>query len=417
MKKKYFILILIVIITFTASYFLKSDKATEVAVMKSYIGSITKTIEVSGIINSNDIETIQLNPGAEVVKVYVSENEQVQANQLLAELDNSELVISLEKAMINLEDLKAKLNDIKMNNSDVFILDNSLARKKEEYNKISDELNIAKEDLEKAKILYDENAISKAEYDKYVEIANSLNSKLKAAKLNLDDAIVNYNDLEKQKINNQLAIERQIKLVELDIKSINKKIEETKIYSSINGIVTELPLQEARKILNGETIRIYGTDFYELIAYVSQEDAIFIKENQKSIVTIDGLNTSYEGTVAFVSKTASTDNTNSLLPKIEIKIKINNHDNNVVSGYEAEAMIIIDSKDKQLVVKKESIKKEDDKEFVYILKDNIAKKIFIETGMSDDYLVNILDGIKENEIVIINPPVDLIDGDEVKATE
>lgn len=417
--KKYKLLILsaVVILAAVAGYFLIfNDNSKEVSAMKSYKASITKTVDVSGTINSSDIEVINLEPGKLVVKTYVKVNDAVEKNQLLAELDMDDLYISLEKAKLNLEDLNTKLKDTS-DNSDLLLLSNSIEKNKENYTKLSEDLFVAKEDLKKAENLYAENVISKAEYDKYVSQANNISSNLKTAELSLKDASVNYSKQEEQKIQDKLSLERQVKSVNLDIESLTKKIEDSKIYSSIDGIVTEFPIKESQKILNGEMITIHSNSSLELTALVAQQEAILIKEGQKSIVKVEGLNASYEGVVSFVSRLAASDNSGSTVPKVEIKIKILNADENLDFGYEAEANIIIDSQQDVLVVKNESIKKEDNKEYVYLLKNNAAKKTYVETGLTDGYLINIISGLNEGDVVIVNPPFDLTDEMKVKQVE
>ncbi len=417
-KNKLLIILSAVSILAVAAYFLLfNDNSVEVSTMNVSKANIIKTIGVSGIINSKDMEVISLVPGKEVVKTYVEENDVVMKNQLLAELDAEDLIISLQKAKLSLEDLNAKLNDLNNNQNDLTILKNTVEKNKENYSKLSNDLSVAQEDLTKAEGLYAENAISKAEYEKYVTAVNNLKSNLKTQELNLLDSNVNYKDKTEQQTFDKLSLERQIESINLDIESLNKKLEDTKIYSSIDGIVTEFTLKELQQTLNGEKIIIHSNSSLELTSLVSQQDAVLIKEGQKSTITIDGLNTSYEGVVSFVSKVASTDNDRTTKPKVEVKIEIINSDENIAFGYEGEAQIIIGSQDDVLVVKNESVKSENNEEFVYVLNNNIARKTSVETGLTDGYLTVVKSGIKENDTVIVNPPYDLIDGMMVKKAE
>lgn len=70
-----------------------------------------------------------------------------------------------------------------------------------------------------------------------------------------------------------------------------------------------------------------------------------------------------------------------------------------------------------MVVKNESVKNENNEEFVYILNNNVAVKTSVETGLTDGYLTVVKSGIQENDTVIVNPPYDLIDGMMVKKVE
>ena len=135
-KSKLLTLLGALLIVAVATYFLLfNDKSVEVSTMNSYKASIVKTIEVSGIINSKDIEIISLVPEKKVVKTYVEENGIVKKNQLLFELDAEDLQISLQKAKLSLDDLNAKLNDLNNNQSDLIILKNTVEKNKENYSK------------------------------------------------------------------------------------------------------------------------------------------------------------------------------------------------------------------------------------------------------------------------------------------
>lgn len=410
------ILIAVVIIAAISVSFLNKKSALEVSVMKSYKGTITNAIEVSGVIDSNEIEVIPLEAGRKVTKTYVKENDVVKENQLLAELDTSDIDLSIEKAKVNLEDLNIKLNNLTTDKSNTILLSNALARSNEEYLTVSADLLTATENFKKAKNLYDENTISKADFDKYAIQVDKLTSNLKKAELIVNDATENYKNNEEQKNQNISSLQRQIESLELDIKSLNKKIEDSKIYSNTEGYITEFPLEESNKIIAGQKITIYGTSSYELKAEVIQQDAVLIKEGFKSSINIDGLNNRYEGAVTFVSKTAASDN-NGSEPKIEIRIQIINPDDSIIFGYEGKADIIVDSVDNAVILKNECIKKEDNNKFVYIVDENVAKKIYVETGITDRYLTNITSGISENDVVILNPPLNLTEGINVKVMD
>lgn len=413
-KYKYLFFVSAVIITAVLYLLFFNKETVEVSTMNTYRGSVTRIIEVSGSINSDSVEIIPIEPNVNVLEVYVKENDNVEKNQILAKLDAEQLNISLEKAKLNLEELKADLNNISGDNSKAILSANALSRSNENYSKLSKDLENAKDELQKAKNLYNENVISKAEYDRYEQNVYDVSSMLKTAELNLSDTTVNYKESEEQKNQDILSLERQIKSLNLDIESLTKKINDAVIYSSTNGVVTEFPLKQDRKTLSGERIVIHSTENYEFVSNVAQKDAVLIREGQKSIIEVDGIYTQYEGIVTQVSKTAQDDNTGSKLPKVEMKIKVLNLDDNIAFGYEGQAKIIIDSKDDALIVKNESIKTEDDKKFIYMLKGNTAFKKFITTGLTDGFITSVEEGLQENDEVIINPPFDLVDGVIVK---
>lgn len=419
MKKniKTVIIIVTVIIIFLFVYFMlsKDDEAVEVTTMKAYYGSVTKSIELSGVIKSADYEEITISSELKILKTYVEENSTVEKGQFLAELDSTDLLIELKKSEINLEKLYSDLDELKNSDSQVSILKNKLLKNQEEYNNVKTDLESSYEDLKIISVLYDENAISKLEYDRYVSAAKDLESKLNIAKLDYSDAEANYNDYIESVQIDTINTGRDINTLKLDIENINNKIENNKIYASVNGVVTEFPLNEGRKTSAGSKIIIYDTNSYEFTAKAPQEDAVLIREGQKSMVYLDGMNSVYEGDVINVGKTAEIDKeSGSKTPKVEITIKITNSDNFIKSGYEGKANIIIDISENSLLLKNESLKRDaDGKMYLFVLKNNTVEKKYVVTGLSDGYLTDV-SGISEGEKVILNPPEELIDGDSVK---
>lgn len=414
MRLMFLVVITVILLMIFYFLFLNNESRIQVNAMESYIGNVSKTIDLSGVVNSSDYEEITVSSNLEVLNTYVKENDIVEPGQLLAELDSTELLISLEKSKISLEQLKSDLNLEKsgLGNSEKDILKNSLSRSNEELERIKKDLEFAVENLEKSKALYEENAISQAEYEKQITNTKDLESSLKTAELNYNDANSKYNDYFDNNKQNIESIERQIKSAILDVESLNNKIEKNKIYSTIPGVVTEFPLSKLKETSSNDKIVIYNTNSYEFIAKVAQEDAIFIKNGLKSTVTVKGIINSYEGVVSNVGQFAEIDSASgSKTPKVEVEIKISSPNNSLASGFDGDAIVEIDSKENVLLVKSECIRKDiENKEYLFVIENGIAKKIYIEIGLTDGYNTIVLTGINEKDIVILNPPAELNDG-------
>jgi multidrug efflux pump subunit AcrA (membrane-fusion protein) len=410
--------IVLIVLYFSIS---NDDKSLiQVNTMEVSIGSVSKNIDFSGTVNSSNYEEITVPSNQDVLNIYVEENDLVKKDQLLAELDSTELLISLEKAQIALEQLRTDLTLEKngTGNSEKDILSNSLSRSKEEFIKIKKDLELSVENLEKIKNLYEEGAVSQAEYDNQVSETKDLESSLKTAELNYNDANVKYNDYFDNKKQNEESLERQIKSSLLDIESLNNKIEKNKIYATISGVVTEFTLSKSKQTSSNDTIVIYDTNSYEFVAKVPQEDAVYIKNGQNSTVFIKGISDSYDGIVSQVGQTAEIDTeSGSQTPKVEIRINIENSNSYIASGFEGDAKVEIDTKANTMVVKNECIKKDDNnEEYLFIVENEIARKVYIKTDLTDGYNTSVLSGIKENDAVILNPPEELSDGMIIKVT-
>ena len=183
-KNKLLIGLLVVAIAIVGVYFLSSNKEVlQVDTMKSSMGSITKKIEITGTINSDDIEIISLPSNVNVINTYVKENDLVEENKLLAELDSEVLVLSLEKAKLNIQQLKSDLNSLYTNNTDSILLENEILKKEEEFLVLSNDLIKANEDLQRAEVLYDKGAISQVELEEHITNVDNINSKIKTTEI------------------------------------------------------------------------------------------------------------------------------------------------------------------------------------------------------------------------------------------
>jgi HlyD family secretion protein len=60
-------------------------------------------------------------------------------------------------------------------------------------------------------------------------------------------------------------------------------------------------------------------------------------------------------------------------------------------------------------------KDKDDNSFVYVVENNRAVKRLIKIGTETEFDMQVIEGLKENESYIKNPPVALKEGDRVKA--
>ncbi|HHY78002.1 MAG TPA: efflux RND transporter periplasmic adaptor subunit, partial [Clostridiales bacterium] len=99
------------------------------------------------------------------------------------------------------------------------------------------------------------------------------------------------------------------------------------------------------------------------------------------------------------------------------EITIDNADEILKAGYEADAEIILSEKTDTIAVNYEAVQTDENgNKYIFVVEDNIAKKRIVETGLETDFEIEILSGLKKGEIYITNPPADLMDGETVVTT-
>ena len=233
--------------------FSQKEELPEISVEKAKRKDITRIINVTGKIESADLQEISLPQNREVDKVYVEENEIVQSGQILAEINSEELIINLQKAEIELQQLNAELKDTldrynSINRQKVF---NAVQIAKEEYELAENYRKTAEDNLAKTKTLYENNGVSLQEYQQHQDSYKSSDKQYNIAKLKYEDALAVYNDFDNSKALTVDSIKRQIQSKELEIEKMNLEIDNNKIYASVSGKISDFPLKEKSKINPG----------------------------------------------------------------------------------------------------------------------------------------------------------------------
>lgn len=421
-RKSFRILALLVIGALAAFYiFGRGGGGVEVRAMTASKTDITKTVSMSGTVEPVASEVITVQQGLKVLKVHVSENDTVEPGQIIAELDSTELRLSLEKTSLSLEQIEDELGTLKNTSisSDQAILKNALDRAKEDYNKAVADASKGAQDLASYKVLLDEGAISKSDYDNRLSAQMSLEAYRNTSLLNYEDATLRYSQFVKSSSDGVQGLDRQRQSILLDMELLQNSINDTIVKSNISGMVVDLPLEEGRDVPTGAEVIIHGSEGVEFVAFVTQEESLLISVNQKAIVQVPGSGTSYDGSVSFVGKLAKVEpSSGSRTPKVEVRILLSDTDDKVIPGFDADAEVATDSKAGVLSVKTEAVRYDDSGvPFVYAVSGGRAVKTPVELGISDGYIVEIKSGLNENDQVILNPQMEISDGTEVSILE
>lgn len=84
-------------------------------------------------------------------------------------------------------------------------------------------------------------------------------------------------------------------------------------------------------------------------------------------------------------------------------------------GYNVDLNITTARRKAALVVPYEAIVEDGNESAVFVVKDGVARKRQVRTGISDEMRVEILDGVSSGDRVILNPPEKLEDGSLVRS--
>ncbi|MCM1023686.1 MAG: efflux RND transporter periplasmic adaptor subunit [Prevotella sp.] len=134
--------------------------------------------------------------------------------------------------------------------------------------------------------------------------------------------------------------------------------------------------------LSGTIMKNLTKDETYVQTYVPEQDISKVEPGQTAEITGEAFpGIVFSGTVDKISDTASkVQFGNVQKTAVEVKIKIDDPDEILKQGYTASVQIITSEPDTVSLVPYEAVDQDDNGEFVYVLRDGKAEKLYIETG-------------------------------------
>lgn len=403
-KRKRIVFLSITIVAIIASLvFVSASRNRQNVVIVNTIsiepGGITVSVPANGIIEEVTKHLIINESRAKVLSVEVKEGDEVYADQILAHLDATDVSIRLQ----------IKKNLLEMDKLDLEKLENSKEKTKATLLRSK---NDSEEAMERSKALFEAGAISRLDYEQGLEAFESAIKDYEDFKNNRDNLSI---DIEKMKI--KLAITR------IEIGELVKEQERagTEIISPIHGIVTKVGIEEGMSV-SPSTPSFIVSDLSELKIEinVSEYDIAKIKIGQRVEINSDAIGdeTLYgevEKIAPVASRLSSGQVTETVIP---VTIKVKGTHEGIRPGFSVRTRIICEQKENIIVVPFDTVSTEPNgAKVIYIVENDLLKKVEIQTGIESDFEIEIVRGISLGDKVVLNPTSALKDGMKVNVVE
>ncbi|MBZ4646792.1 MAG: hypothetical protein JG777_2281 [Clostridia bacterium] len=214
--------------------------------------------------------------------------------------------------------------------------------------------------------------------------------------------------------------QKKIEIAQLEVQELEKKLQQQPkvLKSPITGIITAVNVKKG-SVTNSlqPIITISDIDNLQVKVNIGEYYISKIKEGQKVEITGDAFEgICYSGRVQKISPIAKqVPSGQSSETVIELTVDVIDENTVLKPGYSTEVKIITDTKDNTLILPYEAIVQDsDNNDIVYVVKDNRAYKRKVVTGAELELEIEILEGLKKGEKVILNPPKKIKDGTKVR---
>ncbi len=182
------------------------------------------------------------------------------------------------------------------------------------------------------------------------------------------------------------------------------------IRADYDGIVTSIDVTEGSNVSSGAKIAtLKSTEDIVIKCTVNKYDIVNIEEGQTATVNIK--NKTYTGKVSRIERMAKDSGQSS---GIGVEVSLDEPDSDIILGIEAKTKVCTADLTDAIAIPNEALNEDEDGAYVFILQNGKVYKTFVETGVRNDQMTEILSGIREGDKVVWNDSVMLTDGMSVK---
>jgi HlyD family secretion protein len=400
---------------------------------------ITETVSANGKIQPETEVKISPDVPGEIIELPVKEGDKVSKGQLLAKIKPDIYISDVER-------MEAALNNAVA----------SLANSKARFLQSKAQFTNTTASYERNEKLWKKEVISASDWD-------AAKSAYEVAKADVEAA--------QQTVN---SAEYNVKSAQASLKEARDNLTKTTIFSPIDGTVAKLEVEKGERVVGTsqfqgtEMMKVADLNEMEVDADVNENDIVRVHKNDTALIEVDAyLNRKFTGLVTEIANSANTTSTTSTdqVTNFTVKIRIirESYKDLLINkepgyspfrpGMSATVDIMtkkvynmlsipvqavttrIDTIKKKALMEKEKINAQNNgnekvkqkqnndvvQEYVFLYVNGIAKMQKVKTGIQDNSYIEITDGLKEKEEVIVAPyrsvSKDLKNGDKVKKVE
>jgi len=403
---KYLIIAAVVLIVFAligkkAGWFGGVDKV-KVSVENPQKQTITELVTASGKIQPETEVKISPDVSGEIVELNIKEGDEVKKGDLLLKIKPDIYISAVERATAAVNSAKANLANTKA----------MLEQVKARYSQ-------TQKAYDRNKVLWEEKTISDAEYESSLSSFEMVKAELEAAEKSVDAAGYSVNS------------------AEATLSEAKENLSKTIIYAPMDGTVSMLNVEIGERVVGTmqmagtEMLRIADLDRMEVKVDVNENDIVKVKLNDTALIEIDAyLGEKFKGLVTEIANSANVSGmTADQVTSFDVKILLlkstykhlisKNQVNPFRPGMSASVDIQTRTKYNVVSVPIQAVTTRADstenteglmaqtddelKEIVFIVRNDSAIVQEVKTGIQDNKLIEIVEGLNEDFKVVTAP--------------
>jgi HlyD family secretion protein len=326
--------------------------------------TMQNTITLNGKVKPVREAEISAKVSGKVSQIYFELGQTVKKGDILFKLDDRDLRLDLEQAEAALKVTRTSL-------------DSSLVTAETNYQD-------AKRSYERLKRLYDKQIGSKQDLETAESTYRLAEDTYKSAKLAAQNGTTNAQaQLEKARLTYDIA---------------KAQLEYTVVRAPIGGTIATKDIKVGQYVSASTTVATL-VDLSALVVETNVPEANInrLKVGDQVAVSVPAI--AAQAIVGKISAIApAVDSTTLNYP---VRIRVSNEQNQLKSGMFATVDLTLNRAEQVLAVPLAAVGEESQRKYVFAVKHGIAVKKNIKTGLNDNEMVQVTEGLSENEVVVV----------------
>ena len=361
--------------------------SVKVSVAKNVIKNSTLSYKAS--LEASQEGIVSGKVGGKVVQVMFENGQYVSQGDTLVKLDDQDI-----KNHIASSEAKLKASESQVKSSESQLVSSQTALQKMQLS-----VDNAMRTYDRTKVLFDNGAISKVELESAETTVSNAKSDMESAKANIETSKAS---IETSKAN--------VVTGQIDLKNLTDSLADTTITAPITGILDEKSVELGQYANMGVALgKVKAISPIYAVIEVAQNVMSSLKVGQSAKVNVGSTEVKdYDGIIKSIE--ASADATSRVF---KCKVEIANPDQALKPGIYANVDIVGDQTSEVIAVTTDALSGNQGNYTVFVNDEGVARKRIVSIGEIAKGLVEIKDGVKNGDSVIITNVNTLQDGDAV----
>ncbi len=374
-------------------FFSKKEEIKVLKTAKVFRGKIQNIINATAIVKTQVNAYVKVGARATgtIQEMNVDIGDHVKKGELIAVIDQREILKDIKKAEADYKKSIAKLENIKK----VYPVKIKEAQKKLKSAKASFEY--AKWKFEREEKLLKEEFTTKENYEIARRELEKKKAELEVAKAELERLKKEYKTL-------LAETKQQVRYAKENLEKQKVRLSYTLIYSPIDGIVSKIAARKGETVVAGlqvaNLITILDPTKLEVRIYTDETDIGKVRPGQKVFYFVDAYpDKMFEGIISSIyPEPVVKQNIVYYMSIVKVKPEYTKYLKPEMTVY---AKIITGEKENALLIPNEALRYEKGKQYVYKIVNGKPVKTYIKTGWMDEKYTEVLKGLKEGDVVAV----------------